>query len=85
MTTVTLNTATQKLADLAAKVWDDRSPVVIATEDNRPVVLMSLEDYESLDETQYLLGHPANAERLLKAKVQLDQSQGVEHAINLDE
>ena len=41
------------------------------------MVLMSLEDYESLQETAYLLRVPANARRLLDSIAELDRGEGV--------
>lgn len=45
---------------------------------NETVVLMSLEDYESLDETAYLLQSPRNTRRLLESIEQLTRGRGIE-------
>lgn len=55
-------------ADYAAildSVVDDREVVVIRQPDKDPVVILALDDYESLKETAYLLRTPENARRLL--------------------
>ena len=39
--------------------------------------MMSLEDYESLEETAYLLRVPANARRLLESIAELKRGGGV--------
>lgn len=39
--------------------------------------MMSLEDYESLQETAYLLRSPANAKRLSEGIAQLERGEGV--------
>lgn len=49
----------------------DREPLVIVRKRGKPVVLMSLADYEGLQETMYLLGSTANTERLRRSIAQL--------------
>ena len=60
-----------------------REEVVITRSGHDPVVIVSLEDYESLKETAYLLRSPANARRLLDSIDRLEGGQGVER--DLDE
>ncbi|MBI6851231.1 type II toxin-antitoxin system prevent-host-death family antitoxin [Pseudomonas cichorii] len=43
-------------------VCRDRDPLVIVRKRGKPVVLMSLADYEGPQETMYLLGSAANTE-----------------------
>ncbi|MET7567617.1 type II toxin-antitoxin system prevent-host-death family antitoxin [Streptomyces sp. NPDC005492] len=50
----------------------DREEVVITRAGHDPVVIVSLEDYESLKETAYLLRSPANARRLLASIDELE-------------
>lgn len=45
----------------------DRDPVIITRKREQAVVMISLEDYESLKETAYLLRNPANAKRLIES------------------
>lgn len=47
------------------------------------MVIVSLDDYESLKETAYLLKSPANARRLLGSIDRLEAGQGTQH--DLDE
>ena len=56
--------ARQKLAQLMDDVCENRSPVIITRQNAESVVIMSLADYNSLQETAYLLSSSANAERL---------------------
>ena len=44
-------------------------------------VMMSLEEYESLEETAYLLKSPKNARRLLESIAELESGQGVEQEL----
>ena len=49
------------------KVCEDHTPVVITRAKAEPVVMISLSDFEELQETNYLMKSPANARRLLEA------------------
>jgi antitoxin YefM len=44
-------------------------------------VMMSLEDYQSLEETAYLLSSPKNAQRLLNAIAALETGGGTEREL----
>jgi antitoxin YefM len=57
-------------------VINDREEVVITRAGHEPVVVVSLEDYESLKETAYLMRSPANARRLLDAMERLEAGRG---------
>lgn len=46
------------------RVREDSAPIIITRQKAKPVVLMSLEDYSSIEETAYLLRSQANADRL---------------------
>jgi len=54
-----------KYAQTLDSVIDDREEVVITRAGHDPVVIVALDDYESLKETAYLLRSPENARRLL--------------------
>ena len=58
-------------------VNDDHEPVIVTRAKGRPVVIVSLEDWASMDETTYLLASPANKAELLKAISQLDAGLGI--------
>lgn len=57
-------------------VVDDREEVVITRAGHEPAVIVSLDDYESLKETAYLLRSPANARRLLGSIEELEAERG---------
>ncbi|WP_441647721.1 type II toxin-antitoxin system Phd/YefM family antitoxin [Cryobacterium sp. W22_MBD10_FK3] len=65
-------------ATLSAVV-DDREEVIITRAGHEPVVIVSLDEYESLKETAYLLRNPANARRLLGSIERLESGRGTEH------
>lgn len=64
-------------------VVDDREEVVITRAGHEPVVIVALDEYESLKESAYLLRSPANARRLLASIERLESGRGAEH--DLDE
>ena len=61
-------------------VVNDREEVTITRAGHEPVVIVSLDDYESLKETAYLRRSPANAQRLLDSIERLESGHGTEHA-----
>ncbi len=77
MTAITYTAARENLAATMNKVCEDHDPVIITRKRNQAVVMLSLEDYESLQETAYLLRSPANAKRLSEGIAQLEKGQGV--------
>ncbi|HEY5812408.1 MAG TPA: type II toxin-antitoxin system prevent-host-death family antitoxin, partial [Terrimicrobiaceae bacterium] len=64
---ISYTAARENLASTMDRVCADHSPVIITRNRNQSVVMLSLEDYESLEETAYLMRSPANAKRLLEA------------------
>ena len=67
-----------RYAETLSAVVDDREEVIITRAGHDPVVMVALEDYESLKETAYLLRNPANARRLLAAIERLESGGGTE-------
>ena len=81
MNTITYTSARRNLAQTMDKVCDDHAPVIITRKAAKPVVMMSLDDYEALEETAYLLRSPKNARRLLESIVQLEADKGTEREL----
>jgi len=54
---------------------------IITRAGHDPVVIVSLEDYESLREAAYLMRSPANARRLLDAMERLEAGRGQPHHV----
>ena len=74
----------QTRANLAATldaVTDDREEVMVTRAGHEPVVIVSLDDYESLKETAFLLKSPENARRLLASIDRLEGGDGVEREL----
>lgn len=64
---ITYSAARENLASTINRVCEDQAPVVITRNRDQAVVMLSLAEYESLQETAYLLRSPANAKRLLES------------------
>jgi antitoxin YefM len=79
MKTLSYTESRAKYAEVLDAVVNDREEVVITRAGHEPVVIMSLEDFESLRETAYLMRSPANARRLLDAMERLEAGDGQAH------
>ena len=75
MDTITYTRARASLAETMERVCEDHAPVIITKKDES-VVMMSLADYQSMEETTYLLRSPRNARRLLESMAQLESGGG---------
>lgn len=67
MNMVTVNEAKRNLDSLIKKIFSDAEPTIITTETGQQIVLLSLDEFNSWQETAYLLSNPANAARLRKS------------------
>jgi len=85
MQTISYTRARNNLAREMERVVDDHDVTIITRSNHPAAVLMSLEDYESWRETDYLLSSPANAERLLRSVRQLDSGKGTVRELALDD
>lgn len=77
---VTASEARKTLFPLIEQVNDDHVPVEITSKRGN-AVLMSLADYQALQETAYLLRVPANARRLLESLAQAQSGHREEHEL----
>ena len=77
MDIISYSRARQDLARLMDKVSDDRSPLIVTRRGGRSVVVLSLEEYQGMEETLYLMRSPANARRLLKSIRAADRGETV--------
>ena len=83
MTAISYTAVRENLAATMDKVCEDHAPIVITRNREQAVVMMSLADFEALEETAYLLNSPKNAKRLTSAIAQLDAGKGVARAVDL--
>jgi antitoxin YefM len=69
------------LSKTMQKVCADHAPVIITRKNEAAVVMMSLEDYQAMEETTYLLRSPANARHLLESIAELEAGNGLEKTL----
>ena len=84
MKAITYTAAREGLASTMDKVCQNRAPVIITRNRDQSVVMLSLEEYEQLEETAHLLRSPTNARRLLSAIGSLEKGRGRERKIALE-
>jgi len=61
------------------KVNEDHAPILITRQGGKPAVLISLDDYNAWQETDYLMYSPANRRMLRQAMDELDAGGGTVH------
>ena len=81
MDAITYSAARANLATTMDRVCNDHEALIITRNGEQSVVMLSLEDYQALEETAYLLRNPSNARRLLSATAQLNAGKGVERKL----
>jgi antitoxin YefM len=69
------------LKDLMDRVVEDHAPVVITRQKAESVVMVSLADWNAMEETLHLLSRSANRTRLIAAIENLNQGSGEEHSL----
>lgn len=67
-----------RLKAVMDRVVADRSPVVVTRQQAEAVVMVSLSDWNAMEETLHLLSSPANAARLAQSIAELDAGGGTE-------
>lgn len=81
MDAMAYSTLRANLASTMDRVCNDHEVLIITRNGDQAVVMLSLEDYKTLEETAYLLRTPTNAKRLLSAATQLNADQGTEREL----
>lgn len=78
MNAMSITELRKNLAAAVDRVTADHDYTIITREGGKPAaVLMSLEDFASWQETDYLLRSPANREALFESIAELDAGKGV--------
>ena len=85
MNAITYTAARENLASTINQVCVDRNPVIITRKRDQAVVMISLEDYEALEETAHLLRSPANAKRLIASIEAAEQGNTLQRKIEIEE
>ena len=76
MQAISYTHARNNLAEVSDTVCTDRNPVLITRQGGPSVVMLSWDDYRSLEETSYLLRSPKNAARLAEAIAEAEATGG---------
>ncbi len=82
MQAITFNQAIKNFANFMDEVSDNHEPLIITHENHKTVVLISLDDFNSWQETEYLTRSSANAKDLLQAVKEINErSNFTKHAL----
>ena len=81
MDVITYSDARANLKTMMDKVVEDRAPIVVTRARGEAVVMVSLADWNAMEETLHLVSRPANAQRLTDAIAQLDAGAGSERQL----
>lgn len=81
MKSISYTSARSNLAKTMEQVCDDHAPIAITRKGEGAVVMISMEDYQALEETAYLLRSPKNTRRLIAAIAELEQGNGEEREL----
>ncbi|MGB5276762.1 MAG: type II toxin-antitoxin system prevent-host-death family antitoxin [Gammaproteobacteria bacterium] len=81
METISYSQFRTHLAKTLDKVNEDHVPVLVTRQNGHAAVVISLEDFQSYEETAYLMASPENARRLNEAVAQIEAGQGTEHEL----
>lgn len=82
MNTISYTDLRQHLADAMDRVNEDRAPLYVTRQKGKGAVLLSADDYASIEETLHLISSPRNAARLSEAIEDLRQGRFEEHALD---
>jgi antitoxin YefM len=83
MDVITYTDARASLKDVMDRVIHDNVDVVVTRKKREAIVMISLEEYNSIQETLHLQRSPENARRLQSSIAQLDAGKGTERDIEL--
>ncbi len=76
MKTLSYTAVRNNLAKAIDQVNEDHAPIIITRQKGASAVLVSMEDYESWQETAYLVRSPAMRRRLCRAVTQIESGKG---------
>ena len=76
MDVITYSDTRAHLKEVMDRVVADRAPVVVSRQKAESVVMISLSDWNAIEESMHLLSSETNRKRLLNAIEQLNGSKG---------
>lgn len=78
MDSISYTAARSNLAKTMKQVCEDHAPIAITRKGEGAVVMISMDDYQALEETAYLLRSPKNTRRLIESIAELEDGKGQE-------
>lgn len=81
MQALSISETRANLKSVLDRVVADKAPIAITRQKGEGVVMISQSEWDSIEETLYLLQSPANAKRLLASIAELDAGGGEEHEL----
>jgi antitoxin YefM len=81
MNAVPVMQAAQNLDALIEQIIEDAEPTILLNDKGSKAVLMSLEEFNSWQETLYLLSNPANAEHLRRSLQEAKEGKSTEQEL----
>jgi antitoxin YefM len=81
MQSLSISETRANLKSVLDRVVADKAPIAITRQKGEGVVMISQSEWDSIEETLYLLQSPANAKRLLASIAELDAGGGEEHEL----
>ena len=81
MNAITVNEAKNDLGRVIERVTADAEPTIICGEGSQKAVLLSLEEFNSWQETLYLLSNPVNADHLRQSITEAKEGKIVEQEL----
>jgi len=85
METSTFTSARQNLASTMDYITSNHVPITITRQNKEPVVMISLEDFRSMEETAYLMQSINNAKRLNTSIAELEDGKGLQRELIEDD
>ena len=76
MKAITYTAARENLAATMDRVCEDSEAVIITRNRDQAVVMLSMAEYQALEETAYLTRSPKNTQRLLSALRSMEKGRG---------
>lgn len=81
MKTMSYSESRKRYAEVLDSVVDDREEVIITRAGREPAVIVSLDEYQSMKETLYLMRSPANYERLRESIARIEAGEYQVHEL----
>jgi len=81
MQVLSLTEARNNIKEMFESVYEDNEEIIIHRKGRESVVVISLDEYNGLKETDYLLRSPINRKHLLESLEQLRKGRGFEREL----